>query len=568
MLLSAFSARANHWNPDIHQFENNMNVIGVIEINGMEQTNASLELGAFCNDECRGSERLTYYPQINRYYIFLTLYGSNGNPFSFRLFDHETQTELDLSSDLTLFFSSNAIIGTVFDPQVFAFAGGDAVITVNAMPAEGGLVTGGGTYAVGTSCQVSAVPAEHYRFIGWTENGTMVSAMADYAFGVTVDRTLTALFEQIVYEVGVTVTPEAAGTVTGAGPYVEGQECTLMVHPSYGYTFTGWMENDVVIGIGEMLTFIVDEPHDIEARFAPNEYEVTLLHTPEDGGITIGDGTYPFGSLVALKAIPNATFYFINWTEGGEVVSVEQEYVFEIRNDRTLTATFAQDCHVVTATAEPSEGGSVRGAGNYVAGTLCSLKAVPAAGYAFENWTEGDEWVSADPDISFVVYGDRDLTAHFTRLSYEVKVEAVPAVGGVVEGGGLFYYGENCHVSASPAMEYDFLYWQIDGNIVSEDMEYEFPVTGDCTIVAVFDNIDGLGESALLCKVFPNPSQGEFWVAMPGLIRLTVYDISGRVIMDRQCVSDAVEVSVDGSGLYVVEAGAKTGCVRYRVVVR
>ena len=54
-LLLAFAtvAKANHWTPDPYQFADNMNVIGVIEINGVEQTSDQLEIGAFCNGECR-----------------------------------------------------------------------------------------------------------------------------------------------------------------------------------------------------------------------------------------------------------------------------------------------------------------------------------------------------------------------------------------------------------------------------------------------------------------------------------------------------------------------------------
>ena len=52
--LFTVTVQANHWEPDPHQFPNNMSVIGVIEINGVEQASESYELGAFCGDECRG----------------------------------------------------------------------------------------------------------------------------------------------------------------------------------------------------------------------------------------------------------------------------------------------------------------------------------------------------------------------------------------------------------------------------------------------------------------------------------------------------------------------------------
>ena len=68
------SAFANHWTPNPHQFPTNMNVIAILEINGMEQTSESLELGAFYGTECRGSEILAYYDVLDRYLFFLTLH--------------------------------------------------------------------------------------------------------------------------------------------------------------------------------------------------------------------------------------------------------------------------------------------------------------------------------------------------------------------------------------------------------------------------------------------------------------------------------------------------------------
>ena len=82
-----------HWNVNIHQFEANMTVTGIIQIEGEEQAVPYLEIGAFCNGECRGRQLLTYYPELNRYLVFLMLYGEEGDMFSFKLYDHEAEEE-------------------------------------------------------------------------------------------------------------------------------------------------------------------------------------------------------------------------------------------------------------------------------------------------------------------------------------------------------------------------------------------------------------------------------------------------------------------------------------------
>ena len=70
------------------------------------------------------------------------------------------------------------------------------VITAVASPAEGGEVSGGGTYEQGTECTLTATANEGYPFTYWTENGEVVSTDATYTFTVTGDRTLVANFTQ------------------------------------------------------------------------------------------------------------------------------------------------------------------------------------------------------------------------------------------------------------------------------------------------------------------------------------------------------------------------------------
>ena len=86
-------------------------------------------------------------------------------------------------------------------------------ISVSADPAEGGTVSGGGTYDENASVTVTATANSKYTFVKWTENGEQVSADASYTFTATADRTLAAVFEaeEIIYTV--TVEPgEGTGT--------------------------------------------------------------------------------------------------------------------------------------------------------------------------------------------------------------------------------------------------------------------------------------------------------------------------------------------------------------------
>ena len=111
-----------HWNVNVHQFAGNMTVTGIIQIEGVEQAVPHLEIGAFCNGECRGRQLLTYYPQVDRYLVFLMLYGQDGDVFNFRLFDHSAGQELTAGCTSVISFETDATLGSFSNPYVFNFS--------------------------------------------------------------------------------------------------------------------------------------------------------------------------------------------------------------------------------------------------------------------------------------------------------------------------------------------------------------------------------------------------------------------------------------------------------------
>lgn len=70
-------------------------------------------------------------------------------------------------------------------------------ISASVDPAGSGSVSGTGSKEEGTTCTLVATPAEGKRFLNWTENGTIVSTSATYAFTVQNARTLVAHFGDI-----------------------------------------------------------------------------------------------------------------------------------------------------------------------------------------------------------------------------------------------------------------------------------------------------------------------------------------------------------------------------------
>ena len=77
-------------------------------------------------------------------------------------------------------------------------------VTVEASPAEGGSVSGGGEYTAGETITLTATANSGYRFVNWTKDETILSTDASFTYTVPAENvTIVANFEalpEIVYE--------------------------------------------------------------------------------------------------------------------------------------------------------------------------------------------------------------------------------------------------------------------------------------------------------------------------------------------------------------------------------
>jgi len=69
-------------------------------------------------------------------------------------------------------------------------------------------------------------------------------------------------------------------------------------------------------------------------------FTITVIPNPQQGGAVTGGGVFVNNQPDTVKAIPNAGWNFVNWTEGQTVVSTNATYAFIVTANRTLTANF------------------------------------------------------------------------------------------------------------------------------------------------------------------------------------------------------------------------------------
>ena len=309
------------------------------------------------------------------------------------------------------------------------------------------------SYEAGTEVTVKAEANEGFRFVNWTDaEGNVLSESNPYVFEVTKDVDLTANFEKI---------------------------------PVEKFTFTV-AANDETMG--------------------------SVLVEPQQD-------SYEAGTEIKVSAVPASEDYeFVGFTKKGtqEVVSKDNPYVFQIRENMELTANFKEvehsyliyaetaDVQMGTVTMDPANEGNI-----YKEGTEITVKAEPKDGYEFAQWLEvteadGEEVLTpvegAQAEYKFHAESDRVLRAQF-RLApvpetyYRVVVQSSDENMGTVsmdKEDGTYKEGATASVKAEAKEGFEFVGWKEKGQTeyVSTDAEYQFTVEKNTELTGEFKPVE------------------------------------------------------------------------------
>lgn len=140
----------------------------------------------------------------------------------------------------------------------------------------------------------------------------------------------------------------------------------------------------------------------------------------------------------------------------------------------------------IASTPFPPGGGSINGGVHYLAGETASLTATPDPNFQFINWTEAGDVVSTDGTYSFIVNGNRNLTANFELKSFTITAEVSPEGSGTISGDSLYHYGDTACLLAYPTVGFNFINWTSHGHMLTTDTLYKFRVTGSRQLMANF----------------------------------------------------------------------------------
>ena len=200
-----------------------------------------------------------------------------------------------------------------------------------------GSTTGAGGYALGTEANVTATPSAGYTFSHWEGDGVTDANASATTVNLDSDRTLTAVFTPLSYEL--TVLSGTGGLASGSGTYSYNSDANLSATPATGYLFDSWTGSGIADANSASTTIRITADQNVSASFTPIIYDLNL--TLGLGGLVDGNGSYAYGSDANLSATPDLGYLFAGWS--GDLNSSDANVTVTVTGNLEINVTFIQD---------------------------------------------------------------------------------------------------------------------------------------------------------------------------------------------------------------------------------
>ena len=298
--------------------------------------------------------------------------------------------------------------------------------------------------------------------------------------------------------------------------------------PNYGYHFTGWSNGSMATPD----TLMIDRDSVLTASFAKNHYTVEVQSSDPTIGSVSGGGNFEYLDTTVLTATAVTPYHFVRWSDG----NTQNPRQFIVTGDAYRIAIFGIDTFHVNLQVDSITHGTCTGFGNYPYGSAASVVAVPYSGYQFSHWSDGSTY---NP-YTFAVINDVQLTAFFY------------AVGDPYQDTLIVH--DTLYVDVPV---HDTTYITVPDTLWLHDTIY-LPqyiydtITVHDTIYITEEGIDGV--NSINAKVYSSHEQ----IVVEGAegSRVTLYDVTGRVLATKQDNYTPMRFDAPASGTYLIKIGA------------
>ena len=413
--------------------------------------------------------------------------------------------------------ASSAIVWVTVNEAVYT-------VTTAANPANGGTVSGGGTFTYGVGTNLVPIPNTGYAFSGWS--GDIAGRANPYKLSVTANTTVVANFIPVALDAppvanagaNQTVTINSLVTLDGrassdpdngpqpltfawvqlSGPISISLTGATTAQPTFTPNVSGTFTFRMTVWDG-MATSSAD------VSITVNEllFTVTTIANPANGGIVSGGGGFTPGGRTTLVATPNAGFVFSGWSGG--ISGTLNPYMLSVYGNVTVIANFVSSNQPPVANAGSNQ-------------TVTINSPVTLDGRASNDPDSGPQpltyvWSQVSGPATVTLVGATTTQPTFTPNTagtyvfqltvndgqatnsanvsiavneplFTVTTTAVPANGGTVSGAGSYIAGGRTNLLATPNAGFAFTGWS--GDISGALNPYWLTVTTNTTVVANF----------------------------------------------------------------------------------
>ena len=320
-------------------------------------------------------------------YNGVKVYDENGNKVS----------DFELKEDMTF----NAIYEESIELTIYYTVSGN---TYTELFEELGDISKTSTYKFNTYVDLHAYPNEGYTFIGWYNNGYVLSNEKDYKYMMwDEDFTIEARFEYTSYKLNVWSNNYDLGQVMIREGYSQTfyneetlneyytQSVTIAAYTKSDIRFLGWYnELNQLVSTKAVYQFnMPNKNYKLEAKW--NYFNVT--YDLDDGINNENNPTYydvDMGNITLLEPTKEG-YTFIGWEYNGEVITE-----IETSNICHMELKALWTYYTLTTDLNNSKAGTIISYDNVkvTKGNTITLVATTNPGYTFDGWYDGDNQVS------------------------------------------------------------------------------------------------------------------------------------------------------------------------------
>ena len=215
-----------------------------------------------------------------------------------------------------------------------------------AISGEGTITPPPGTYIhqPGDVINITATPADNWRFVNWTGEGIADPSSAETTVTVNAAVTVTAVFApRDSFALTILITGQGSTTpAVGTHNYPLNSTVEITAIPAAGYKFEGWT-GDVADPNSATTTVTINDDKQVTANFIAVDYYQLTIEVEGSGIAEPASGThnYPEGQTVSISAIPADGWHFSGWT--GDVANpASATTTVSMNADKTVKVSFEE----------------------------------------------------------------------------------------------------------------------------------------------------------------------------------------------------------------------------------